>query len=131
MSSVEGVGIGPSNRSGKERIAHETNRLRPGINPIADTTGCMAWCGETMDAKTSNRDGASVARGSKTILRGFPVQETDIVSAQINRNLPSCQEFFNPFGVVRMPMRETDSGQPDAMGFEPSDHGWRIVGRVD
>ena len=131
MDPVEGVRIGPSDRSGKESVANETNRLRLGIDSITDAARRMAWCGETMDAETPDRDGASVVRGSKTILRGLPVQEADIVGPQIDRNLPSCQELLNPFGVVRMPMRQTDAGQPDSMGFEPGDHGRSVVGRVD
>jgi len=44
----------------------------------------MAWCGETADAEASNRNGSSVFGGSKTVLRGLPTQEADIVSTQGN-----------------------------------------------
>ena len=131
MSPVDGVRIGPSDRSGKEGVTNETHRLRLGIDTITDAARRMAWRGETMDAETPNRNGASVVRGSKTILRGLPVQEVDIVGPQIDWDLPSGQELLNPFGVVRMPMRETDAGQPDSMGFEPGDHGWSVVRRID
>ncbi len=128
MSTVECVGIGPSDRSGKESVADKTHRQRLGIDPVADTAGRMARCGKTTDAETSDRDDLSIVRGSKTILRRFPMQETDIVRSQIDRNFPPCQEFLNPLCVVRMPMCEADACQPDSMGIEPGD---QMIQRAD
>ena len=131
MGPKKVVREGLSNGSGKESITDETDGLRVGIYSIADTTRCVAGCSETADPKTPDRNGTSVVGGSKTVLRGLPAQETDIVWTQIDWNRPSCQEFVNPLCVVRVPMRQTDAGQPEPMRFQPGDHGRSVVRCID
>ena len=83
MSPVEGVRIGPSDRSGKEGVTNETHRLRLGIDTITDAARRMAWRGETMDAETPNRNCLTMFRRLQLCHGGPPAEEIAILRSLI------------------------------------------------
>src|SRR5262245_64060849 len=53
MRAVECVRIGPSDRSGKEGVANETHRLRPGIDAITDAARGMTGGRKATNSESS------------------------------------------------------------------------------
>lgn len=63
---------GFSDRSSKESVADKTDKLSPEIHPITDAALRMPRRNKTMGRETSNRNGATILRRHKTILRRLP-----------------------------------------------------------